>query len=367
MARRCFLPLFVSCLIVMASCGKKGPIEPPLVRVPQAVENLALIQRGSTIWLTWANPSAYVDGNPLGELTEVEIWMFKEDRGAGGVAKKWTSREFESKAELHTRIGRDRFASLQRTGAKPEAQLTYGYALAGEDIGRKILTFSLRVRDLKKRASGFAAPVSLEALTPPVPPQKVQAVVFEDHIQVSWESPEQAQKEATLPKAEGYNVYRSDGGNAASRLNAAPLKKSEFRDKDFSLGQAYRYFVRAVLEATPPVESDDSETAEVIAKDIFPPAPPSGLTAISGPGFIALSWEAGRESDLAGYRVWRRVVGQDDFLLVASLPETDSSFSDSKVEKSQRYEYAITALDSAGNESRKSAAVPGIVKDESPE
>jgi len=365
MARRCFLLLFVSGLIVMASCGKKGPIEPPLVRVPQAVENLDLIQRGSTFLLTWANPSAYIDGNLLGEVTEIEIWMIKGDRGAGGAAKTWTAEEFESKAELLTRIDTDRFASLLRTGAKPEAQLTYGYALAGEDIGRKVLTFSLRVRDLKKRASGFAVPVSLEALTPPVPPQKVQAVVFEDHIQVSWESPEQAQKEATPPRTASTNVYRSDGGNAASRLNSAPLKKSEFQDKDFLLGRTYRYFVRAVLEATPPVESDDSETAEVIAKDIFPPAPPSGLTAISGPGFIALSWEAGRESDLAGYKVWRRVAGQGDFLLVASLPETDSSFSDSKVEKSRRYEYAITALDSAGNESRKSAAVLGIVKDES--
>ncbi len=365
MARRCYLPLFVFGLIVMAGCGKKGPIEPPLVRVPQAVENLALIQRGSTIWLTWANPSAYVDGNPLGEETEVEIWLFKGDRAAGGAAKPWTAGEFGSKAELLIRIGKAQFASLLRTGPKQEARLTYGYALAGEDIGRKVLTFSLRVRDLKNRASGFAAPVSLEPLTPPVPPQKVQAVVFEDHIRVSWERLEQAQIEAGPPKTAGYNVYRSDGGNAARRLNSSPLKKNEFLDKDFSLGRTYRYFVRIVLEATPPMESDDSETAEVIAKDIFPPSPPSGLTAISGPGFIALSWEAGRESDLAGYKVWRRVAGQDDFLLVASLPETDSSFSDSKVEKSQRYEYAITALDSAGNESQKSAAVPGIVKDES--
>jgi hypothetical protein len=366
MARRSFLTLFVSGLIVMASCGKKGPIEPPLVRVPQAVENLALSQRGATFLLTWTNPSAYVDGNPLGEVTEVEIWMIKEDRAAGSAAKTWTAEEFESKAELLARVSKEQFPSLRRADAKTEAELTYGYALAGEDMGRKVLAFSLRVRDLKKRASGFAKPASLEALAPHAPPRSVRAEVFEDHIQVSWESPEQAQKEANPPQTAGYNVYKSDEGNPASRLNSAPLKESEFQDKDFSLGRTYRYFVRAVLESTPPVESDDSEAAEVTAKDLFPPAPPSGLTAIGGPGFIALSWEANGESDLAGYRVWRRAVGEGDFSLVADLLETDSSFSDSKVEKSRRYEYAITALDSAGNESRKSAVVPGIVRDDSP-
>ena len=366
MVRRSFLTLFVSILIVMASCGKKGPIEPPMVRVPQAVENPVLTQRGSTFLLTWTNPSAYVDGNPLGEVTEAEIWMIKEDRAAGSTAKTWTAEDFESKAELLARVSKDQFPSLRRADAKTEAELTYGYALTGEDIGRKVLTFSLRVRDLKKRVSGFAVPASLEALTPLAAPRNVRAEVFEDHIQVSWESPEQAQKEATPPQTAGYNVYRSDGGNPASRLNSALLNKGEFRDKDFSFGRAYRYFVRAVLESTPPVESDDSEGAEVTAKDVFPPAPPSGLTAIGGAGFIALSWEAGRESDLVGYRVWRRAAGEGDFSLVADLPETDSSFSDSRVEKSRRYEYAITALDSTGNESRKSAVVPGIVRDDSP-
>ena len=366
MARRSLLPLLVSGLIVMGGCGKKGPIEPPLARAPQAVEKLDLIQRGSSLLLTWTNPSAYLDGNPLGELPEVEIWMIKEGRAAGSAPKAWTAEEFESKAQLLTRITADQFASFRQPGATTDAELSYAHALAGDDIGQKVLTFSVRVRDMKKRVSAFAVPASLEALSPLSPPRKVRAVVHEDHIQVTWESPEQAQKEATPPRTAGYNVYRSDDGNPASRLNAAPLKKAEFPDKDFAFGRTYRYSVRTVLESVHPVESDDSETAEVTTEDIFPPSPPSGLTAIGGPGYIALSWEAGRESDLAGYRVWRRAAGEADFVLAASLPETASSFSDSKVEKSKRYEYAITSLDSAGNESRKSDLVPGIVRDDSP-
>ena len=366
MARRGFLPLFVSGLLVMASCGKKGPIEPPLLRIPQTIENLVLIQRGAALLLSWTNPSAYIDGNPLDEAAEVEIWMIKEDRKAQSSAKTWTAEEFEGKAQLLTRISEDQFATLRPTGAKTGAELTYSHTLAGEDFGRKVLTFSLRVRDRKDRVSAFSAPASLEAKDPPAPPQNVRAVVSGANIQVSWEYPEQANKDVTPAETVGYNVYRSDEATPASRRNSSPLKAPEFQDKDFSFGRTYRFFVRAVFESAPLVESDNSEPAEVIAEDIFPPDPPTGLTAIGGPGFIALSWEAGKESDLAGYRVWRRVAGEADFVLMASLPEMDSSFSDSKVEKARKYEYAITAVDNAGNESRKSEPVSGVARDESP-
>lgn len=366
MARRGFLPLLISGLVLMAGCGKKGPIEPPLPRIPQAVENLALIQRGTALLLTWTNPSTYADGNPLEEVAEVEIWMIKEDRKAEGRAKKWTAQEFEGKAKLFAQLRQDEFASLRPAGAKTGGELTYAYALAGDDLGKKVLTFSLRVRDEKKRVSAFAAPASVEAMTPPAPPRNVRAVVFGDHIQVSWESPEQADTEATPAANVGINIYRSDEDTPASRLNSSPIKGTEFLDKNFSFGLTYSYFVRAVLESAPLVESENSETAEVLAKDIFPPEPPAGLTAIGGPGFIALSWEAGKESDIAGYGVWRRLAGEADFVLVARLTQTDSSFSDSKVEKGKKYEYAITALDNAGNESRKSEPVPGEARDDSP-
>jgi len=392
MSRRHSFLLIPTLLFLMAGCGKKGPIEPPVERIPQAVEDLAVSQRGSTCFLTWTNPSAYIDGNPLGEISELEIWLIKEDRSTEGSGKTWTADEFDDKAELLGRISKDQFASLRAEGAKSEAELIYRYDLAGEDMGNKVLAFSLRVIGLKKRASKFASPVSLEVRTPLGPPRGVQAVVFEDHIRVSWEGREQPKEEAapviisviipliippmtvpvTLPTTPsttpaptaGFNVYRSEGGNPAVRQNSSILETSEFLDKDFQFGRTYRYFVRAALESKPPLESDDSEAVEVVAKDVFPPVPPSGLTAISGPGFIALSWEGGREPDLAGYRVWRRPAGEGELSPVATLTQAESSYSDLKVEKNRGYEYAITALDAAGNESPKSAAATGIVRDE---
>jgi hypothetical protein len=366
MARRGLLLFIVSCLALGAGCGKKGPIQPPLQRIPQAVEDLSVVQRGAALLLTWTNPSAYVDGNPLGDVTEVEIWIIREDRKADAGPKTWTVQDFESKAQLLARIAREEFASLRPEGETQGTKIVYRYALSGEDTGGKALTFSLRASDQKKKSSEFAEPATFEPVKPPSTPGRVRAVVFEDHIQLSWESPERDRKEGAPPGIAGFNLYRSDGTGPASRLNSTPLKKTEFPDKDFTFGQTYRYFVRSVLEGASPVESDDSGTIEVMARDVFAPAPPSGLTAISGGDFIALSWEAGRESDLAGYKVWRRIADKGDFVLVAQLPDTASSFSDSKVEKGARYEYAITALDATGNESRRSASVAGVVRDDTP-
>ncbi len=362
MTRRVVFVVLLSTLTALSGCGKKGPIEPPLVRIPQTGQNLTALQRGGRVFLSWSNPEAYIDGNPIEDVAVVELWLIQEIRSGAGAAKKWTAAEFENKAELLTRISADQFGALHPPGASG-AELTYLYLPKAEDLGGKVLTFALRVRDRKMRSSGFSEPVSLVLLSPPLPPQKVRAVVFEDHIQVGWDDPAQAGEGVESKKADGYNIYRSGGESSVARLNSGLIKKREYQDKEFSFDQTYRYFVRAVLDSVPPVESEDSERFEVIPRDTFPPAPPRGLTAIRGSTFIALSWESGREPDLAGYNVWRRKDGKGEFVLLASLTVAESAFQDAMVEKGILYEYAITALDTSGNESRKSGSARASMRD----
>jgi hypothetical protein len=364
MARRSvFLSILFSGLTVLAGCGKKGPIQVPLVRTPQAVRDLGVLQRGNTVFLTWTNPEATIGGSPIGEVAAVEIWMIKEERGVQTAPKKWTAAEFENKAERLAQISADHFEEFlaEEEGA---VKLRYPYLPEEKDFGRETLTFAVRVRDGKRRTSQFSEPISLELLQPPRPPQKLQSAVFEDRIQILWEKPAGAGEKSAEPK--GYNVYRSDAENPAVRLNSALVKKPEYPDKNFSFGRTYRYTVRTVLDSKPPMESEDSAPLEITPEDTFPPARPSGLTAIAGSGVIALSWEAGRESDLAGYRVWRRIADRGEFVPIASLTAAESSFQDAKVEKNRRYEYAITALDIAGNESPKSEPVRGIIRGSPP-
>jgi fibronectin type 3 domain-containing protein len=333
------------------------------VKTPQTVKDFSLFQKGDKLILSWTNPTAYVDGNPLKEVVEVEIWMAEENKIEGGSAKKMSVEEFEDKANLLAKINRGQFSSLLQEKAAAEKS-SYVFPLETGKFGQKIITFAVRIKDEKKRMSEFSGLLSIEVQPSPLPPQNVRASVFEKHIEVRWSAPAATAGELGSTQPVGYKVYRAEEEEAPVLLNSSLVRGEEYRDGSFSFGKTYRYFVRAVAsDAAAFRESDDSEVVEILAKDTFPPAPPAGLTVISGTGFIALSWEANKEPDLAGYKVWRRAAGQADFVLLKSLPATETTYSDSLVEKNKRYDYAITALDNAGNESRKLQAASGLIRD----
>ena len=333
------------------------------MRVPQAVKDFSLFQKGDKLTLSWSNPTAYADGNPLQEILEVEIWMAEEDKTEGTPGRKLSVKEFEDKAKLLVRLNKSQFSFLVLKEAEAQ-KLSYVYPLGTEKIGRKVLTFAVRIKDEKRRTSEFSEPMSIEVQASPLPAQNVRAAVFEKYIEVRWDASSVKAGAPIPPEPVGYNVYRSEGEGIPDRLNSSPVKEKEYRDASFSFGRTYRYLIRAVAsDAVPFRESDDSEVVKILAKDTFPPSPPTALTIISGTGFIALSWEANQEPDLAGYRVWRRVAGQADFVLLKPLPATENTYSDSLVEKNKRYDYAITALDNAGNESPKSETASGIIRD----
>ena len=119
-----------------------------------------------------------------------------------------------------------------------------------------------------------------------------------------------------------------------------------------------KYWLREALV----LESEDSGTVEVRPKDVFPPAVPAGLSAVKGPDFITLAWDAVADPDAAGYRVWRRVKGKAEFACLTASPVPEPTYTDKSVEKSVTYEYAITSVDAAGNESAKSAVVAETIR-----
>ena len=87
------------------------------------------------------------------------------------------------------------------------------------------------------------------------------------------------------------------------------------------------------------------------------------MISIAAEGYVSLTWDDNKEADLAGYRVWRRMEGESEFVLLTPQPIRGNAFGDNRVEKNKRYDYAITALDKAGNESPKSESVSEIIKD----
>ncbi len=88
--------------------------------------------------------------------------------------------------------------------------------------------------------------------------------------------------------------------------------------------------------------------------DTTAPTAPTGLTAAAGDGSVTLSWQANADPDLARYRVFRRIVGAE-WPTEPMTAVTGTGYTDTAVANGTTYEYRITAVDTADNESAPSA------------
>jgi len=361
------VPLFL--LFTFVFCGKKGPILPPIKKVPQNVEVFEIAQRGEKLILEWENPSAYADGSNLSEIAEIEIWLAEQEREnagkeSGGENKQISPEEFEKIARLAVLIKKERFSEYQTRRGDAPGKFRYFYELTGKDLAQRSLAFGLRVKDRKKRKSAFSDVLSIEPKIISLPPLRVKATVFKDRIEITWNPPEKNIDQSSPPHFKGYNIYKLGDEGLAHLLNSQLVKERKYNDNDILFGEVYRYFLRAVASDSPPLaESDNSEMIEVLARDTFAPAVPSGLVSIAAEDFISISWDANIEKDLAGYKVWRKMEGEDEYILLTPQPVQENAFNDTNVEENKRYYYAISAQDKSGNESPKSESVSQTIKD----
>jgi hypothetical protein len=129
-------------------------------------------------------------------------------------------------------------------------------------------------------------------------------------------------------------------------------KEPSYLDSDFEFGRAYSYEVGALFkEGGTTAESEPSQPYEVIPRDVFPPAPPTGLTGLYTNGAVELVWDANTEKDLAGYYVYRRENHEQPKRLNKALLPTPI-FRDTTVQPGHTYFYQVTAVDLSNNESQ---------------
>ena len=134
------------------------------------------------------------------------------------------------------------------------------------------------------------------------------------------------------------------GGNSAAggtyyRLHATGLPRSVTLELRDVLGRRRSHLVELGVPGAPSALSGDDVLAE------------------SETG-IDLSWAAPADSDLAGYNVYRAPGGGGSFSRVnAALVTGSAFFHDPVVNADSTYRYRVAAVDSAGNEGPRSAAV----------
>ncbi len=91
-----------------------------------------------------------------------------------------------------------------------------------------------------------------------------------------------------------------------------------------------------------------------------PPSPPTNLTVALSENEVVLTWNESIDSDLVGYKVYRRQVPFDGFKVAAEVshsPGQEQSFMDVGTKSGNTYSYFVTAIDTADNESSRSNEV----------
>jgi fibronectin type 3 domain-containing protein len=128
------------------------------------------------------------------------------------------------------------------------------------------------------------------------------------------------------------------------------------RDTTIAPGERWCYVVRTVASTEPVVESASSGEACVENKDVFPPAPPTGVAVLVRDDGIEVSWSPSLEADLATYRVYRSADGAPP-VRVGEVAASDTALRDAAAPRGPALVYTVTAVDRDGNESPASAAV----------
>jgi hypothetical protein len=182
------------------------------------------------------------------------------------------------------------------------------------------------------------------AAIPPPPPTGLTAVPSNSLITLDWDD--------SGPEVASCNLYRSTISGIF--IDSTNLTTSAYADHDVINGTRYYYVVTAVK--TNGIESSQSSEVSAVPNNDIAPDAPTGLTAVAGDGKVTLDWNDNTETDFDTYSVYRSTTSSN-YTDALAINVNSSSYTDNSAINSNTYYYVVTATDTNGHESVKSAEV----------
>ena len=367
-------------LLLAGACGKKGDPQPPLPKGPSAVSDLSVEQEGDDAVLTFRFPDRLLTGAPLTDLEAIEVYRvvhppssLTSPRPPGSPAPQGGSSSTsvvvlpgaaERRAATNTRMAEESFyQQAEKIATLPLSEIaerTQGASVVYKDplsplFAKEKKPEPLAYAVISVRRGGSRSPLSnIAAITPDVAPEApvlLPAMPLEGRICLDW-LPPQNDVLGRPVEIGGYEVYRRilPEEEYDRPLNPKPIAAVSYVDVGAPYGAPLVYTVRAVLAKNPKVEGLPAEELAVIYRDIYPPAAPSHLDALSEGNRVRLVWSPVDAPDLAGYLVFR-AEGSGTPERLTKDPVADPFFTDETVGQGKRYRYTVVAIDRAGNQS----------------
>ncbi|MCU1327611.1 MAG: Fibronectin, type domain protein [Bryobacterales bacterium] len=316
---RAWLPLLAAG--VLAGCGSPGDPLPPALNRPARVNDLAVVERGAQISASFTLPVKTTEDLPLKAPPDIEL-------RAGPIGDRFVQQDWEQASD---RIPPE---AIKVDSGRVDATIP-----ALKYVGRTVAV-GVRLHGPKGQDVGWA--IDIVNVLPELPtPQSPAAKDAPGGVVLEWTVPR--------PAAE-FRIFRRLQNDKEWTL-AGTSDKTSYLDTGIEYGKTYEYLVQAGEKTGAKyAESEDSAVISIKPADRFPPAVVTGVAAVPATKSIELVWDGSKDADTAFYRVYR-----DNVLLADSVQSP--SFSDRDVTGGAKHSYQITAVDSANNESARSAPV----------
>jgi len=336
----------LACVLLAAAtcaCGKKGPPLPPLVHLPVAPGDFIASRHGARAEVRFVVPGTNTDGSKPADLVRVDVYAISS---ADSVTDDEVVRRGRRIGTLEINPPPDPDEDPDAPRPADEKATGIDQGAAGEvresipDADGAGIRYYVSVGVNKRGRRGPLTRRSAVPLGPaPSAPPPPKITYDEKAITVAWPDA------ATDQQSAGIEVYDATSGK---RLTDKPVTESSFADQRIEWGAERCYALGRLAELERlPIESEPSDKICVTLKDSFPPAVPTGVTAVAAEGSVNLIWNANAEKDLAGYLVLRGVGGEKP-KSITPIPIQETTFRDT-VPSGTRATYAIQAVDKAGN------------------
>lgn len=313
------------------ACGKKTAPIPPEAVIPAPISDLAYSLDEKGVTLTWSIPTRTELGTQLPEIDEfiIEKAEYREKDYCRDCPIQYA--QTIRIAGTATRDRQNKTLTSRDENLRPGHRYFYRVK-AG--LGWRVVSL----------ASG---PVSFTWQIPMAPPLALRCQEEGGQISLEWQPPGENLNGEPVDEPLHYQIYRNMAGGSFQPLNMK-VQETTFIDRQVTNGLVYQYKVRAVRLSGG--SGAFSDTTQAVPRDVTPPPPPQGLTAVITPEGIRLIWEPVTAVDLGGYQIFRRNMGngaKGDFEMIGRIEAPLATFVDHPPQNQGAWKYSVKAFDRA--------------------
>ncbi|MBF0530384.1 MAG: fibronectin type III domain-containing protein, partial [Deltaproteobacteria bacterium] len=332
------------------ACGLKAPPLPAESALPERVQDVAYrFSEEERLIITFRPPEKNRRGLPLKDLGGFYVDRAEDQLRPGFCSTCPVSyrRHFQVPATTPPPL-------------KNVAEVTYTV----EDRLKPGYSYRYRIT-AHNRAGEFdpdrATIVTINYDRPGQPPERLEAHAENHIVYLKWSTPGNLIDGRTLVDLAGYDLYRRLPGQGWQKLNiGGPWGQNTYEDIQVDNEHEYEYRVRTVRNLSGTlIDGPASGLVSARPVNLTPPPPPVKVDAALTVNGIRLVWSEVKTPDRAGYRVYKRLEGENRFRKLEPGLILENTFFDEQVKYGQTYYYRVTTVDRTplGNESPPSPEV----------